>query len=80
MIEKQKLIEIVGIANVSDEAETLAEYSKDMSFVDQLAVRRARVDATDPADWSWMDVGRRAQPRKTAVPELRPGRYGERSA
>ena len=35
MIEKQKLIEIVGGANVSDEAGTLDAYSKDMSFVNQ---------------------------------------------
>lgn len=35
MIEKQKLIEIVGGANVSDDAGTLDAYSKDMSFVNQ---------------------------------------------
>lgn len=35
MIEKQKLVEIVGGANVSDEAGTLDAYSKDMSFVNQ---------------------------------------------
>ena len=35
MIEKQKLIEIVGGANVSDDAATLDAYSKDMSFVNQ---------------------------------------------
>jgi FAD/FMN-containing dehydrogenase len=35
MIEKQKLIGIVGEANVSDEAATLDAYSRDMSFVNQ---------------------------------------------
>ena len=35
MIAKQKLIEIVGGANVSDDAATLDAYSKDMSFVNQ---------------------------------------------
>ena len=32
---KEKLIEIVGAANVSDDAQTLDAYSKDMSFVNQ---------------------------------------------
>jgi FAD/FMN-containing dehydrogenase len=35
MIEKEKLVEIVGGANVSDDAATLDAYSKDMSFVNQ---------------------------------------------
>ncbi len=35
MIEKRELVEIVGGANVSDEAGTLDAYSKDMSFVNQ---------------------------------------------
>jgi FAD/FMN-containing dehydrogenase len=35
MIEKQKLIEIVGGANVSDDAEALDAHSKDVSFVNQ---------------------------------------------
>jgi FAD/FMN-containing dehydrogenase len=35
MIEKQKLVGIVGGANVNDEAGTLDAYSKDMSFVNQ---------------------------------------------
>jgi FAD/FMN-containing dehydrogenase len=35
MIEKQKLIEILGAANVSDDAGILDVYSKDMSFVSQ---------------------------------------------
>ena len=35
MMDKQKLIEIVGEANVSDEAATLESYSKDMSFVNR---------------------------------------------
>jgi len=32
MIEKEKLIKVVGAANVADDAETLGAYSKDMSF------------------------------------------------
>ncbi len=36
MIAKQKLAEIVGGANVSDDALTLDAYSKDMSFVNQM--------------------------------------------
>ena len=35
MIKKQKLIDIVGRANVKDDAATLDAYSKDMSFVNQ---------------------------------------------
>lgn len=35
MIGKEKLIEIVGGANVSDDAATLDSYSKDMSFVNK---------------------------------------------
>ncbi len=35
MIEKQKLIGIVGGANVSDEAAALAAYARDMSFVNE---------------------------------------------
>ncbi len=35
MIEREKLIEIVGSANVSDDAGTLDAYSKDVSFVNQ---------------------------------------------
>jgi FAD/FMN-containing dehydrogenase len=35
MMDKQKLIEVVGEANVLDDPATLAAYSKDMSFVNQ---------------------------------------------
>ncbi len=35
MIEKEKLIEIVGAAGVTDDAQTLDAYSKDMSFANQ---------------------------------------------
>lgn len=35
MIEKQKLVDIVGNANVSDDAQTLDAFSKDISFVNQ---------------------------------------------
>jgi FAD/FMN-containing dehydrogenase len=35
MIEKQKLTEIVGAANVKDDADTLDSYSKDMSFANR---------------------------------------------
>lgn len=35
MIDKQKLVDIVGSANVSDDAGTLDSYSKDQSFVNQ---------------------------------------------
>jgi len=35
MIAKEKLIEVVGAANVADDAQTLAAYSKDTSFVNE---------------------------------------------
>jgi FAD/FMN-containing dehydrogenase len=36
MIEKEKLVKIVGADNVSDEPATLDEYSRDMSFVNRV--------------------------------------------
>ena len=36
MIDKQKLIKIVGAGNVAYEQATLDEYSRDMSFVNQI--------------------------------------------
>lgn len=33
MIQKEKLVKIVGVGNVSDEQATLDEYSRDISFV-----------------------------------------------
>jgi FAD/FMN-containing dehydrogenase len=36
MIEKQKLVEVVGAANVSDDPATLAAYSQDLSFVNRI--------------------------------------------
>jgi FAD/FMN-containing dehydrogenase len=36
MISKEKLVKIIGAANVKDDTATLDEYSKDMSFVNQL--------------------------------------------
>jgi FAD/FMN-containing dehydrogenase len=48
MIEKQKLMEIVGGANVADDAATLDSYSKDVSFVNR--IRPAYVVKPQSAD------------------------------
>ena len=48
MIDKQKLVEIVGGANVSDDAQTLDSYSKDLSFANR--TRPAYVVTPQSAD------------------------------
>ena len=79
MIEKQKLAEIVGGANVSDDAATLDAYSKDMSFVNQTRPayvvkpqQRRRGEAVGRA--------RQRDPHSAGAGQLRPasfpGRHG----